>query len=127
MTANYAVILQYPKDNKLEENRVTFFETFSEADAWRKAQGEDWLKVFRVVPAGDDMYAKAYFDIQQVLDDALGTEEEDGAGAGIVADVMLLERRYKAALQELRALGHEEIADQVSAVQLPDPFEGAGS
>lgn len=41
-----------------------------------------------------DMYERAYFDVQGVLDGALGPEEEDGAGAGIVADVALLAQRY---------------------------------
>src|ERR1017187_703212 len=33
---------------------------------------------------------QAYMDVAAVLDKALGTEEEDGAGAGIAADVWLL-------------------------------------
>jgi len=36
------------------------------------------------------MWEQAYMAVQAVLDKALGTEEEDGAGAGIVADVHLL-------------------------------------
>lgn len=38
---------------------------------------------------------------EEVLDDALGTEEEDGAGAGLVADVALLAERMKAAEAEV--------------------------
>jgi hypothetical protein len=77
--------------------------------------------------AANDMYRNAYWEIQKVLDDALGTNEEDGAGEGIVADVMLLARRYKAAVQELRSLGHEELADEITKMPLPDPFEGVAS
>jgi hypothetical protein len=43
-----------------------------------------------------------YFEIQQVLDEALGTKEADGAGAGIVSDVALLAEhrdRYRKALE----------------------------
>lgn len=39
---------------------------------------------------GDEMYREAYFQIQRVLDTALGDLEENGAGQGIVADVALL-------------------------------------
>jgi len=38
----------------------------------------------------DPMWHRAYMDVQAVLDKALGTEEDDGAGAGIAADVWLL-------------------------------------
>jgi hypothetical protein len=38
----------------------------------------------------DPMWHQAYMDVAAVLDKALGTEEEDGAGAGIAADVWLL-------------------------------------
>ena len=41
-------------------------------------------------PLSDPMFGKVYMEIQAVLDKALGTEEEHGAGAGITADVWLL-------------------------------------
>lgn len=41
-----------------------------------------------------------YLDIQKVLDDALGTNEADGAGEGIVADVALIAGRMKKAEAE---------------------------
>ncbi len=37
-----------------------------------------------------------YFEIQKVLDKALGTEEVDGAGAGIVAEIAMLADRLAA-------------------------------
>lgn len=40
-----------------------------------------------------DMYERAYFGVQKVLDRALGTEWTAGAGGGIVADVELLAQR----------------------------------
>ena len=49
----YAVILQYPKDGQLEENRVMFFGSLAEAEAWRAKQNDSWLKVFRVEPVSD--------------------------------------------------------------------------
>jgi hypothetical protein len=42
----------------------------------------------------DDMYEQAYHGVQKALDYAIGTHEESGAGAGIVADAMLLAQRY---------------------------------
>ena len=41
----------------------------------------------------DPMWHRAYMDVQAVLDKPLGAEEEDGAGAGIAADVWLLARQ----------------------------------
>jgi hypothetical protein len=120
----YAVILQYPKDRKLEENRVKFFDTLGEANTWRGKQGEDWLHVFSVVPVGDDMYEKAYFGVNKVLDSALGPEEEDGAGEGLVADVMLLAHRYEMALAALAESGNEFVVAEIKRAQMPDPFEG---
>lgn len=70
-----------------------------------------------------DMYQRAYWDIQKVLDSALGTGEDDGAGEGIVADVRLLAYRYTAAIRELREQGLGDIADEIAAAQMPDPFE----
>ncbi|WP_250029699.1 hypothetical protein [Paractinoplanes maris] len=74
--------------------------------------------------SADDMYRKAYFEIDAVLDKALGTQEEDGAGAGIVADVMLLAYRYELALQALKAAGASLAAAEIRRAELPDPFEG---
>jgi hypothetical protein len=51
-----------------------------------------------------DMYERAYFGVQKVLDRALGQEWGDGAGGGIVADVDLLARRYERALNALYAV-----------------------
>lgn len=45
-----------------------------------------------------------YLDIQKVLDKALGTEEADGAGAGIVADITLVAGRMQAAEAEVERL-----------------------
>lgn len=42
------------------------------------------------------MFDRAYMDIQKVLDEELGTEEDDGAGEGIVADILLaLDKRER--------------------------------
>lgn len=38
----------------------------------------------------DPMWHRAYMDVQKVLDEALGTEEEDGSGGGIASEVWLL-------------------------------------
>jgi hypothetical protein len=54
--------------------------------------------------AGTDMYRSAYFRVQEILDEALGTEDEDGAGQGIAADVALLAARCKAAESEVMRL-----------------------
>jgi hypothetical protein len=40
-----------------------------------------------------DMYERAYFGVQKVLDRALGSDWEAGAGGGIVADVEMLAQR----------------------------------
>lgn len=50
------------------------------------------------------MYRSAYFRVQEILDEALGTEDEDGAGQGIAADVALLAARCKAAESEVMRL-----------------------
>jgi hypothetical protein len=46
--AIYAVIMQYPGDGVLEENRVKFFDTLEAATAWRDRLHDDWYKVFRL-------------------------------------------------------------------------------
>lgn len=38
----------------------------------------------------DPMWHRAYMDVQKVLDEALGTEEEDGSGGRIASEVWLL-------------------------------------
>lgn len=38
----------------------------------------------------DPMWYRRYIEVQAVLDEALGTKEEDGAGEGIAGDVALL-------------------------------------
>lgn len=76
----------------------------------------------------DDMHKDAYYAVSDVLDDALGPNEEDGAGEGLVADVMLLAHRYKLALAGLAVLpGGAPVLNEVKAAQLPDPFEGMAS
>ncbi|MFD9950546.1 hypothetical protein ACFWYW_57540 [Nonomuraea sp. NPDC059023] len=48
-----------------------------------------------------------YLEIQQVLDEALGTEDSDGAGEGIVADVSLVATRMRAVETEVDRLKAE--------------------
>lgn len=45
-----------------------------------------------------------YFDVQKVLDEALGSEEEDGAGGGIAGDVWLLAKQRDGARAEVAKL-----------------------
>jgi hypothetical protein len=56
----------------------------------------------RVKP--DRMWENAYMDVQRVLDEALGTEEKDGAGSGIAADVWLLANQRDEARVKLAAI-----------------------
>ncbi len=51
-----------------------------------------------------EMYERAYFEVQDILDEVLGAEEEDGSGGGIAADVALLADRLKAAEAENQRL-----------------------
>ncbi len=44
----------------------------------------------------NEFHMRVRFDVEAVLDEALGTEEEDGAGEGLAADVALLARRAAA-------------------------------
>ena len=52
----------------------------------------------------DGMYKRAYWDVQRILDDAIGTEAEGGAGEGLASDVALLAARCKAAESEVMRL-----------------------
>lgn len=58
-----------------------------------------------------------YLDIQKVLDEALGTHEADGAGAGIAADVAVLAERKRTAETEVKRLrtALKDAADQMAA------------
>jgi hypothetical protein len=58
-----------------------------------------------------------YLDIQKVLDEALGTHEADGAGAGIAADVAVLAEQKRTAETEVKRLrtALKDAADQVAA------------
>lgn len=69
----------------------------------------------------DDMYEQAYHGVQKALDYALGTDETAGAGAGIVADAMLLAQRY----MELRGavLAGEAGAHTVERLEDPERTE----
>lgn len=69
----------------------------------------------------NDMYKRAYFAVQEVLDRALGPDEEDGAGEGLAADVALLAHRYDLALKALASAGATAAADAIRSAQLPDP------
>jgi hypothetical protein len=50
------------------------------------------------------MYERAYLEISEFLDTALGTEEEDGAGEGLAGDVRLLAAQRNEARAELERL-----------------------
>jgi hypothetical protein len=52
----------------------------------------------------NSMYERAYFEVQKVLDDQLGTEEDDGAGGGIAGDVWLLAQQRDQARAEVDRL-----------------------
>jgi hypothetical protein len=49
----YAVILQYPGDGLLEENRVAFFADLDRAVPYLDALKDDTYKVFRVEPVSE--------------------------------------------------------------------------
>lgn len=55
----------------------------------------------------DDRFKQRYFEIAEVLDRAHGTEETDGAGAGIVAEVELLLTQRDEARTEARLIEQE--------------------
>jgi hypothetical protein len=67
------------------------------------------------------MFEQIYMEVQAVLDKALGTGEEDGAGAGIAADVWLLAHQR----DEARALV-SQLAAQVAQLTEPRPFPAVG-
>lgn len=61
------------------------------------------------------MGPRMYADVQQILDSVLGGRREDGAGAGLVAEIQLLVDRMKAAEAEaerLEAEGVDRMADR---------------
>lgn len=62
----------------------------------------------------DLMWHQAYMDVQAVLDKALGTEVEDGAGSGIAGDVALLAAQRDQARAEAAdlAVRLKELADR---------------
>jgi hypothetical protein len=64
----------------------------------------------------DSMWERAYMDVQAVLDKALGTREEDGAGEGIAADVALLVRQRNNARTEA-----ERLSELVKPGLFPSP------
>jgi hypothetical protein len=77
---------------------------------------------------GDPRYIKdAYWRVSGVLDRALGTEEEDGAGEGLASDVALLAQRYA----DLRArvlapgtgTGWAQVVAEIEAAELRIPGE----
>jgi len=61
-------------------------------------------------PATPDMYEIAYWAVEKVLDEALGTEEEDGSGGGIAAEVYLLVEQRNQARAALAAAEAERDA-----------------
>jgi hypothetical protein len=79
---------------------------------------------------------RTYMDIQQVLDAALGTEEMDGAGAGIIADVALVAGRMRTAEAEVKRLngvvqllgsqlqgGAQDFVDALAEIERRIPIE----
>jgi hypothetical protein len=73
----------------------------------------------------DSMYESTYWAVQKILDRALGTEESDGVGEGIAADVQLLVDQRDAA----RAAGFAEaialLRDGDAYAAWHGPFERA--
>jgi hypothetical protein len=72
---------------------------------------------------GDEMYQRIYFQVQEVLDVALGTEEEHGAGAGLVAEVMLLAQRYEELTTVVNSAVLDQVEDPDNAERLVAKFE----
>lgn len=65
-----------------------------------------------------DMYQRAYWDVNAVLDRALGEREADGAGMGIAADVALLAQRYADLRARVLAGGWPAVVAEVEAAEL---------
>lgn len=65
----------------------------------------------------NDMYEQAYWRVSAILDHALGTEEEDGAGEGIASDVALLAQRYADLKAAVLADGHPHWRRTVALVE----------
>ena len=55
-------------------------------------------------PPPGEMFEHVYLDVQRYLDEVLGTGEEDGAGAGLEADVRLLGTQRDEARAEVTRL-----------------------
>jgi hypothetical protein len=53
--------------------------------------------------AHECMYSRVYFQAAEALDEILGTEEEDGAGEGLVADIWLVAEQRDEALRAILA------------------------
>jgi hypothetical protein len=69
-----------------------------------------------------------YWVIQEILDETLGANVEDGAGEGVAADVGLLAQRYQRLRQHVRGLDAGELltlpgADVVAAIE-HEPYRG---
>lgn len=80
----YAVILQYPGDGQLEENRVRFFPGgLNDAVAWRDRHGDPDLKVFRVEPVGEPEQCEPHRQSYVALVAALRAEFEPTALAAL--------------------------------------------
>jgi hypothetical protein len=75
-----------------------------------------------------DMYEAAYWRVSAVLDRVLGTEESDGGGEGIAADVALLAQRYtdlKRAVLSDRSVDWARTIAEIEARDLRDEVEAA--
>lgn len=67
----------------------------------------------------DNMYERAYLGVQKVLDRALGSDWDDGAGEGVIADVELLAYRYRLALDALTAAGATAAVAAIRRAEIP--------
>ncbi|MEU4640865.1 hypothetical protein [Micromonospora sp. NPDC023814] len=76
---------------ELEQTRAALTESRTQAATYANEVGRLTAKV-----ADLGMFKTRYFEVQEVLDEALGTEEEDGSGEGIVQDVRLLAQQRDA-------------------------------
>jgi hypothetical protein len=64
-----------------------------------------------LIVADRAMYEIAYWAVEKVLDEALGTEEEDGSGGGIAAEVyLLMEQRNQARAEVARLTAERDAA-----------------